>query len=493
MQTKTAALVDGRTAEQAAAEAHALLVKARMHVAVFHCFFGALLERLKLKCDPRHPTMYTDAVVIGYSPQFVLSLTFGALVYIMIHEVLHCALGHPFRRGNRDAKLWNIACDYVVNAIINRDPELRKLMPSDAQYDAQYDGMAAEQVYAILAQQQQQQQQQQPDESNSDDDKGNDLSGSTGEAGDCLDAGASGERSDDDSDDDSDDSDADSDSEPSDEAGDESGDEDSDESGEADSDASRGDSDDAEDGDGSGQSDGAGEESDERTPQGSMLDAAELAELEEQWAEACMTAQLAAGGEVDSKTLRSITDSNAQVKSFEEHIDDFANRACNSEDSWARSNRRYADTYLPARCAPGVQLLVVGIDTSGSIGDEALSKMQVAAQRIMDDFGLKELHVVYCDTRIHGVQIFTQGDQVVFEQVNGGGGTYFHPVLRYALEQQQQGEDIAGVIYLTDLAGSVRDAEDFTDLEVLWVNVEPRTWRSNEAPAGLGKVCNINH
>ena len=37
---------------------------------------------------------------------------------VLAHEVLHCALGHHCRRGERDPKLWNEAADLAINSIL---------------------------------------------------------------------------------------------------------------------------------------------------------------------------------------------------------------------------------------------------------------------------------------------------------------------------------------------------------------------------------------
>jgi len=42
-----------------------------------------------------------------------------AIAYVAAHETLHVLLKHPTRRGDRDAKRWNIACDIVVNALLD--------------------------------------------------------------------------------------------------------------------------------------------------------------------------------------------------------------------------------------------------------------------------------------------------------------------------------------------------------------------------------------
>lgn len=500
-------------------EAAAIVEKALLHIKVYYPFYGALAERLKVKQDWRHPTMYTDAVVMGYSPAFVVSKSWAYILFVHAHEVTHCALGHPFRRKDRDPKDWNVAIDHVTNLTLLKDAEFAKLWASDPELsseglaDPRFAGMAAEQVYTIVhgerlqkeeerRQQQQQQQKQQPEQDQQPDaqsqpgqDEGSGGEGgedeqeqggedelgesASGLPGDCLDAGASGEKPDDHSDgDDADDGE---------EAAEGDSETEQQEEGEGESD----DEGDADEGDAGGDAEGG----DEDAPGSDAgLDESQVAELEREWSQAVMTAQLAAGGDVESSMARAIGVSQESPRSFKDCVDDFAHATCAMEDSWSRPNRRYSDIYLPSRCAPGVKVMVLGVDTSGSISAQALALMQRAAQGVLDDFGLKAMHVVYCDSRIRGVREFLPGDQVTLEDAKGGGGTSFHPVLRYALELEQAGEDLAGVVYLTDLEGHVSDPEDFDHMQILWVDIvaDRRAWNPASEPAGLGRVINVH-
>jgi predicted metal-dependent peptidase len=93
------------------------------------------------------PTLATDGTKILYSPTFLDTLSDAQLTGVLAHEVLHCALLHPFRRGSRDAKKWNVATDYAING------ELVKCgltLPTDVLIDSQYDGLSAETIYAQL-------------------------------------------------------------------------------------------------------------------------------------------------------------------------------------------------------------------------------------------------------------------------------------------------------------------------------------------------------
>lgn len=57
-----------------------------------------------------------------YNKNWYESLREEQAVGVVIHELLHMILLHPFRKGNRERHLWTIACDMAVNEHI--DPGL---------------------------------------------------------------------------------------------------------------------------------------------------------------------------------------------------------------------------------------------------------------------------------------------------------------------------------------------------------------------------------
>ena len=56
----------------------------------------------------------SEARQIYINPKF--PFTPAGLKFVMAHELLHVGLRHEARRQGRDPFLWNIACDYVINA-----------------------------------------------------------------------------------------------------------------------------------------------------------------------------------------------------------------------------------------------------------------------------------------------------------------------------------------------------------------------------------------
>ena len=112
-----------------------------------HPFYTCLYASLKKIEDDTVNTMCTDGREIRYHPAFVLTLSIPELLFVLCHEVLHVAFLHQIRRGDRDFKLWNVACDYAINGILIK---AGLTMPKDGLHDKQYDGMKAEKIYQLL-------------------------------------------------------------------------------------------------------------------------------------------------------------------------------------------------------------------------------------------------------------------------------------------------------------------------------------------------------
>lgn len=66
-----------------------------------------------------------------YDPDFIDSITFDEILFIMLHEIAHISLGHVARRENRDPRLWNVACDLYVNSLLSDEFNLREPGESD--------------------------------------------------------------------------------------------------------------------------------------------------------------------------------------------------------------------------------------------------------------------------------------------------------------------------------------------------------------------------
>jgi predicted metal-dependent peptidase len=97
------------------------------------------------------PTAATDGKNIYYNPDFLLSLPPSQLDGLLLHEVLHAALLHVLRRGVRDAQLWNIAADIVVNSMIHQQGCFE--LPPGGIRDRQLEHLSVEEIYELLEKQ----------------------------------------------------------------------------------------------------------------------------------------------------------------------------------------------------------------------------------------------------------------------------------------------------------------------------------------------------
>src|SRR4051812_27361427 len=90
------------------------------YLILHHPFITTPLLRLKLVADPHQPTACVDGRSIFYNEDFVAGLTTEETIFLLAHEVLHVALAHHLRRGDRDLKGWNAAADYVINLMLQQ-------------------------------------------------------------------------------------------------------------------------------------------------------------------------------------------------------------------------------------------------------------------------------------------------------------------------------------------------------------------------------------
>lgn len=129
-------------------------------------FFAQLLSKLNIYgvSDPRYQTMCTNGFNIQYHPDFVLGQSDPAIRFVLCHEILHCVGDHMSRRGSRDPLLWNYACDYAINPILNVevvDKAFEWPVNLDGSrmglYEEKYEGMKAEDIYDLLVEDKQQQ------------------------------------------------------------------------------------------------------------------------------------------------------------------------------------------------------------------------------------------------------------------------------------------------------------------------------------------------
>lgn len=116
---------------------------------------GALAPQIRIIADAKlcERMDISVAAVDGYLGEmyFHPSWNFSQeeWTFIYVHELLHVALLHHSRSRGRDPWVWNLACDFVINAWLV-EMGVGELPSIGALYDPRLQGMSADEVYDLL-------------------------------------------------------------------------------------------------------------------------------------------------------------------------------------------------------------------------------------------------------------------------------------------------------------------------------------------------------
>lgn len=391
------------------------LTRARTQLLLNQPFFGTLCLRLKL-VSGSVPTMATDGRRIAFNPAFVDGLKPAELEAVLAHEVMHCALGHHCRRGERDPGLWNEAADLAINPILVGNGFT---LPAGALIDPSFSDLSAEEIYARLLR-----------DKNDDSDSGSEQTAQ--QAGDGG-GGASQNQQ-----------------QPP-------------QNGQppATSSNSPAPQVSCQGTPAPGQTQescapehrpgGFGEVLDATDDQGNPASEAEKSRQQHEWniaADQAIRSAKACGNE-PAQIERPLRESRESAQDWRALLRDFIAATTPSDYRWSPPNRRYiaSGLYLPSVHRSGVGEIVIAVDTSGSIGSKELEQFAAEISAISDEAQPEAIHVVYCDAAVQSVQEFGSSEPVRLEP-KGGGGTDFRPVFEWV---ETNGITPACLIYLTDL------------------------------------------
>lgn len=144
--------------------AHPVLARERISRALVslvvseHCFFAQIGLSLKVREDATQPTAWTNGRDLGYNPKFVDGLSDPELRTVLVHEIMHVAMAHPFRFGAREHHRWNQACDHAVNLSLaeyrDKNGGTPFALPPGALADPRFSGQSAEMIYPHMPEQQ---------------------------------------------------------------------------------------------------------------------------------------------------------------------------------------------------------------------------------------------------------------------------------------------------------------------------------------------------
>lgn len=359
-------------------------------------FFGNLAMKLRLVevKDESKNSMFKTAAVDGrnlyYNTDFIMRLDEKERIFLVAHEVLHCVFSHLTRRFDREPQIFNMACDYVINAMLI---EHGLQMPKIGLHDSKYLGWAAEDVY-------------------------DDLIKNNVKAKPTLDHHA--------------------------------GDPGFPGKGEANGKGKgKGNS----DGKGkSGEGEGDGGEKGDAEGLGDELTEEEKKELESYWKDNLAQAAASVGaGNVPAGLKRLIDDFLDPKMDWREMIQIHVQSCVRNDYTWMKPNKR---TFGQGITMPSMEMddgieIAVAIDTSGSVSEEMLREFLSEIKGIMEQFSGHTIHIACFDTEVYNPRTFTEHDDLMDYELAGFGGTDFMAWWKFALNEPWIG-DISKILFFTD-------------------------------------------
>jgi predicted metal-dependent peptidase len=389
------------------------------------------------------PTACIDGRTCWVNPKFFISLTAGARLTVLFHELGHKFLKHNIRRNGRDPFWWNVAGDHVIN-----------LMAVQAGFEAipdwicdpKYTGMTTEQVYDALLQEQKGKQPPPPPPPP----RGPKVDGPQppGPKQPCS-------HGDEDEDEDEESNDA-----PGDEGDDEGDESTSAGKGESDDDGQPGEGED-EGGDGasSGPPKLEGESGDPKLDK--WRDVADLPKntpeerrkFEDQVNREIRVAadieRMGGHGGIFKGVVQAM---KGEPIAWDRVLVEDLKKLHRQDFDWGRRDRRQwaiNGVIAPAQEEPAMGGMVLFIDTSGSISDSTLGHFQSRINEVIDAVHPQWIDIVYFDTRCYKGERFERGEVDLSLRPVGRGGTDFRPMWDYLATEQEEQPDV--VLVFTDM------------------------------------------
>ncbi len=393
-------------------KAQAKIDRARWWAITEQPFYGSLAMSLADVVDNSVPTSATNGTSIFWNAEFIEGLTEPEVRFVLLHETLHCAHMHLWRLP-LDQR-GNMAGDYEINLTLQQIPGIK--MPDGCLCDRQYKDMACEEILKTL-----------PDDP--DDGKGNGQ-GSGGQQGQQQGQGGGGK------------------SKTGNGGGSPCWQEPKGDGGKDGKDGK---------GDGSGQS---------------------SQDLKDQWQsqviQAAQAQQAMGRGDLPADMKRILDKMRKQEVDWRREMSDFVRDAVSMRNDWSRAARRHAwqSVIYPRRMVDSYGTIVFVRDTSGSVNDRLLSEYSALISDCMSEMQCSGI-VLDCDAAVQAEYELGPGDECPLH-AKGGGGTDFRPALTRAEELLANGEQIAGLVYLTDMMGRWPDQEP-SELATLWLATTDRT------------------
>jgi predicted metal-dependent peptidase len=195
------------------------------------------------------------------------------------------------------------------------------------------------------------------------------------------------------------------------------------------------------------------------------------------------------GGNVD----RNISEMLVPKINWKDALREFVKSVTQGKDqtSWRRLHKRYiaSDIIMPSSYDEKVGSIVIGIDTSGSIGTEELTQFLSEVKSICDEVSPEAIDVLYWDTHVASRETYQSNELsnlVESTKPAGGGGTEPACVPKYMHKHNIRGECL---LMLTDGYIPAQEPSNWEiGMPVLWCVKGNRHFKDSTV---VGKVVHV--
>jgi predicted metal-dependent peptidase len=198
-------------------------------------------------------------------------------------------------------------------------------------------------------------------------------------------------------------------------------------------------------------------------------------------------------GKMNGEVSRELQDLLTPKVDWKEALRDFVKTTTQGKDqtTWKRLHKRYIsmDIIMPSSYDEKVGSILVGIDTSGSIGINELSQFLSEVKCICDEVSPEKIDLLYWDTRVASHEVYLGSELMGLTestQPKGGGGTNPDCVPKFMQKETLEPEC---VIMLTDgYIDSDKSEWGIINSPVMWCIKGNSRFDSNSV---VGKVVHV--
>ena len=147
-------------------------------------------------------------------------------------------------------------------------------------------------------------------------------------------------------------------------------------------------------------------------------------------------------GKMGGRLSREVTELLEPKVRWQDQLREFLSSLSDGKDisTWQRVNRRWLqhDMYMPSTLSESMGRIVVGVDTSGSIGGQQLNEFLSEVKAICDNVKPEMIDLLYWDTEVAAHEVYSRDDMdklVGKTKPAGGGGTDAACVPEYIKER----------------------------------------------------------